>query len=73
MYTCHVYMYIISLVCAIDVAAGIFLDKEQSRGGGGGGGGGGEGLVIPLIMQNKPPVQMEEDKLNDLPFRPDEV
>ena len=24
-------------------------------------------------MQNKPPVKIEEDKLNDLPFRPDEV
>lgn len=45
----------------------MFFEKREV------GGEGGSGLVIPLLMQNKPPVDVEENKLNDLPFRPQEV
>lgn len=45
----------------------MFFEKREV------GGDGGSGLVIPLLMQNKPPVDVEENKLNDLPFRPQEV
>ncbi|XP_019849722.1 PREDICTED: G patch domain and KOW motifs-containing protein-like [Amphimedon queenslandica] len=52
-----------------DIRSGVF--GEDQRGGGGGGKAEG-GLVIPLIMQNKPPVQADDDKLTDLPYRPEE-
>lgn len=45
----------------------MFFEKREV------GGDGGSGLFIPLLMQNKPPVDVEENKLNDLPFRPQEV
>ena len=32
-----------------------------------------DGLVIPLLMQNKPPVELSDDKLNDLEIRPEQV
>ena len=51
----------------IDIATGKFLNKTADTDEVN------EGLVIPLIMQNKPPVELEDDKLSDLPFRPDEV
>ena len=57
----------VNLKLSLDVKLGMFFEKREV------GGEGGSGLIIPLLMQNKPPVYVEENKLNDLPFRPEEV
>lgn len=33
----------------------------------------GDGPVVPLLMQNKPPVDCSSDKLTDVEVRPDQV
>ena len=35
--------------------------------------GDGDGPVAPLLMQNKPPVEEQRDRIADLELRPDEV
>ena len=63
-------LYLNNFCChllSLDLAAGKFQSEHVNEEGGD------KGPVIPLLMQNKPPVKIEEDKLNDLPFRPDEV
>jgi G patch domain/KOW motif-containing protein len=56
------------LIITLDAAAGtLFNDEEKIESGQGN-----KGLIIPLLMQNKPPVKFEKDKLNDIPLRPDQ-
>ena len=56
----------------LDIRSGVF-GENQGKGGGGKTNEG--GLIIPLLMQNKPPVKVkvDDDRLNDLPYRPEEV
>lgn len=61
-------IYIYGLYC-LDIASGKFLSQTTTTETGLAE----KGLVIPLMMQNKPPVEIEEDKLSDLPFRPEQV
>ena len=56
-----------------DIQAGKFSSSNKTGGVEGGGGEGTDGPVIPLLMQNKPPVETSDDKLNDLELRPDVV
>ena len=35
--------------------------------------GGDDGPVVPLLMQNKPPVEEQRDRIADLDLRPDQV
>ena len=48
------------------------VEEAQARAGLDGDGVDG-GPVVPLLMQNKPPVEEQRDRIADLELRPDEV
>ena len=52
-----------------DIQAGKFSSSNRTGEGEGGEREGTDGPVIPLLMQNKPPVETSDDKLNDLELR----
>ena len=57
----------VSFTYFLDLESGKFSEGNMQRGEDE------NGLVVPLLMQNKPPVEYEEDKLNDLDLRPEQV
>ena len=49
------------------------VEEAQAHAGDGDGDGDDNGPVVPLLMQNKPPVEEQRDRIADLELRPDEV